>query len=653
MAADKRFLNTRIITSTIIPGFANGFKFPSLQLILAVNQRNILSIADGLKRLYQAMEMDLHEEAKKLNDIVLGKGNVEDIALSLTKMTYFSIDKIGGCSLGHPIVRPPSAESFANEKHILVQIPTLWPELYQSAMVFCTVQLDSFASQQELCKLSETTEREWRRFKAQAQGVLPSGKNNRRLLQAASAIDAPIFRLGANVFQYGMARRARLLRSTMTESTSGLAVQICRDKVATNGWLRAAGIAVPTHAEVADKEGAVAVADRLGYPVVVKPADMDAGAGAYANLRNSEAVRRAYAQARNHSTRVLVEKHIEGREYRITVVQGEVFWAHERVPAIVIGDGSSTLNQLIDKENERRKAKLIFDPESLAPIVINENYIKDTGFSLTYIPDDSQKIRLQPIPFYSGGGNSEVFTESIHPDNALLATRAARMLRLDVAGIDMIMPDITRSWRDVGGAITEVNALPQLTNLSTRDLMQRLLKKLLLGKGRVPIFVILGEAPANLWLEILHDRLEEAGLRCGISTNQGIRIGRDQITISRTSAFSDARTLQLDPIVGAIIVVTDGQEFLKTGLPFDAFDCLLVTEPLIKPLILMAAHCKGPIFTSTPEVQGVLQRTFADKISLSGFSDGVAGTNVALDAVHKELLAAERRHSGEADMISA
>jgi hypothetical protein len=240
--------------------------------------------------------------------------------------------------------------------------------------------------------------------------------------------------LERSTLQIGYGRRARLLHSTLTDATPSLGVTLAKDKVRTARWLRQAGLPVPQHIEVADPEAALAAAERLGWPVVVKPADRDRGDGARANLSSPELVEAAFAHASAISKRVLVEKHITGHEYRLTVVNGELFWAHERVPASVTGDGHHSLRALIEPENARRRKALLTAPHGWVPIQMdadNLSYLQSpflrrlTGAPVSQCRNASAWLLL-PRPRHSHGHHGHQGDGRSYPCHRGLCAAPAR-----------------------------------------------------------------------------------------------------------------------------------------------------------------------------------------------------------------------------------
>jgi cyanophycin synthetase len=262
---------------------------------------------------------------------------------------------------------------------------------------------------------------------------------------------------------------------------------------------------VPAHYLVDSPVLAQKAASALGYPVVVKAADLDGGVGVFAGLRTPMAVQRAYAEVIKLSKQVLVEQFIQGQDYRLQVFQGEVFWVALRRPACVCGDGQASVVELVRRENARR-AQSVVDPNADVmrewggkPISLDEEateWLAAQGLTLSSVPPVGRVVRLRGAANVTQGGTREgVALDVVHPDNLALAVRAVAALRLDLAGVDLLVPDIRRSWKKTGGAICEVNAQPQLSG----HLQNLLLGQLLQGQGRVPVLCLC--LPPGAWDE--------------------------------------------------------------------------------------------------------------------------------------------------------
>lgn len=411
---------------------------------------------------------------------------------------------------------------------------------------------------------------ELKRLVRQFQPLAPSGVNTLRFLQAAHELDIPWCHVANNVYQFGWGRNSRWLDSSFTDQTSQISAGLARDKVACARVLRDAGVPVPKHQLVGNVEQAARVARLLGYPVVVKPADLDGGKGVFAGLGTPELVGQAYKEARKLSQRILVEQFICGDDFRLQVYQGEVFWAVIRRPARVCGDGSATVAQLVEQTNLERKQAISSDTKNpmqeqgSSAIVLDDealSWLKSQNLGLNDVPEPGQYVRLRGAANVGIGGTREgVPLNQIHPDNLALAAKAVAALRLDLAGVDFLTPDISKSWREVGGAICEVNAQPQLAG----HLHRQLLPKLVSMKGRIPVVAIYlyGELKVKQDLE-----------------KHLLKISNCRTVVVRSA--QECRQALLDPSVDALVWMLMEEPQGQDSSPVDVFDVLIIPSKLV------------------------------------------------------------------------
>lgn len=414
----------------------------------------------------------------------------------------------------------------------------------------------------------------------------PRGGNTPRFLRAAHELGIPVMALAFEGFQYGHGRRAQWLESTLTLQTPGLAVALARDKLAAAARLRQAGLPVPVHQAVFDADEAVRVARRLGYPVVVKPVDRDGGVGVSTGLETEEEVRAAYAGASAVSPRVLIEKHVFGRDYRLTVLDGRLLWAIERIPAGVTGDGVSTVEELVARENRDPRRgegphaalkRLSLDDEA-------RRLLAAQTLAADAVPARGREVRLRRIANVNGGGRPVAVNERVHPDNAALAVRAVEALRLDLAGVDVLMPDIARSWLETGAAICEINAQPQLGATTAPHLYGEILRRRLGGDGRIPIVVVLGDAGSPPLSEVLVMQLRQRGWAVGWCDRRGAGID-DEWLVRGGGMFASGQMLLTHPRVDALVLAIHDDEILQTGLPMDRFHWLVLAGTAVSPRV--------------------------------------------------------------------
>lgn len=447
-----------------------------------------------------------------------------------------------------------------------------------------------------------------------------NGANVPHFLRAAREMNLPVSRMPAGVLRVGQGCRARWLQSTYTEQTPVIAARLSRNKLWAATVLWQAGIPVPRQLDAASADEAIAAAKTIGYPVVVKPTDLDGGVGVTTRLMTPEAVRAAFEKAHQHSKNILVEKHVEGRDYRVTVFNGQVLWANERVPGGVLGDGVSTIAALIDTVNQdpRRGAgkttplrRLVLDEEATM-------VLEAAGLTATSVPEKGRFVRIRTTANINTGGHPVTALDQMHPDNRLLAVRAAAALRLDIAGVDLLIPDIAVSWKASVAAVCEVNGQPGLGSITTAHLYGEILKRLVPDGGRIPTVLVVG-SPGGVGGELtrlLGRYLHRAGLRPGCTDEQGVTIGDDVVAPHLRGPHAGGQLLMADRDVSAVVIHLHEISVLQTGLSFDQYDALVLVDPLrdaaqaaaapagslLRELLrMLLPHCRGPVY-ALPDV---------------------------------------------------
>jgi cyanophycin synthetase len=406
----------------------------------------------------------------------------------------------------------------------------------------------------------------------------PGGTNNRHFLREAAALGMPVLALPGGVFQLGWGRRARLFKSSISDNTTAIATAWAKDKGATHALLRMAGFPVPAQRAVASLDAAVKAAQQIGYPVVLKPVNLDQGLGVEADLRNEAELRAAYGRSVKHGSPLVLEQHVLGEDYRVYTMDGELLAVAHRIPAQVVGDGVATVAQLVAQTNEKRR--LLDSRSSLyKPIELDTealDLMTREGLLPASVLPPGRVLRLRRTANLSRGGTSVDMTHLTHPDNVALCVQVAALLRLDLPGLDLLMPDITRSWREVGAAFCEVNAQPQMGGAHPW-IFERILRRYVVGQGRVPAVLVLTEANDTGLSAAVAQALEGGGWRTAVVQGSGAPL------LERT------RAAVMRPDLGAVVVQTDGAGLVLQGLPLDRFDVLVVSGcPLPSPALAAA-----------------------------------------------------------------
>lgn len=404
------------------------------------------------------------------------------------------------------------------------------------------------------------------------------GSNVPRFVKAAYEMGIPFQELPGIAYQYGVCNRARWLDSSFTDVTPTISANLAQNKVWASALLRQAGLPVPSHKLIRDANDALKTAHMFGFPVVVKPANLDGGIGVAAGLQSDAEVLNAFENAKKFSDKILVEKHFEGRDYRVTVFNGEVIWAIERVPAGVAGDGYSTVSQLIDSINSDPRRgngphaplkRLIIDAES-------QQLLEKQGLNPFSVPAYGQFVRLRRTANVATGGTPVAAFDDVHPDNALLAIRAAETLRLDLAGIDLLIPNIAVSWRESGAAICEVNAQPNLGQTTSAHLYASILTQILPEGGRVLTIVVFGATQTDKWLYEISSQLTALGMNVGLAERGKVSINGEILQEGELSPYAAGKALTLSRSIDAMVIAIEDDSILSTGLPVARFDALII-----------------------------------------------------------------------------
>jgi cyanophycin synthetase len=415
------------------------------------------------------------------------------------------------------------------------------------------------------------------------------GPTTAALVAEARRRGIPAMRLDDHsLVQLGWGRRQQRLRASITGRTAFVGVDIASNKDLTKTLLAQAGVPVPRGAVVRSADEAVTEASRLVGPVVVKPLDGNHGRGVTTGLSDAPAIRAAFEAAAQISRRVVVEQHFEGHDHRLLVVDGQLVAAARRVPAQVVGDGQRAIRDLVEAVNQ--------DPRRgeghenvLTKIRIDglvEARLAKLGMTPDSVPAAGETVTLRATANLSTGGTAIDCTDVIHPDNVCVAVRAAAMLGLDVAGIDFICPDITRSAHEVGGGVVEVNAAPgfrmhlEPTEGRARPVAPAVIRMLFPEgeTGRIPIFAVTGTNGKSSTARMLSHILRQDGRTVGMTSTSGVYINGDLVIKADASGPRSARMVLRDPMVDAAVLEVARGGLLREGLAFDKCDVGCVTN---------------------------------------------------------------------------
>lgn len=391
-----------------------------------------------------------------------------------------------------------------------------------------------------------------------------------------SAIDEP-----SDIYQVGQGAKGVQFFRIASQFDSLLAPRIEGNKFSTVQLLRRFGM--PTTKAVLVKAGDAlgpAIA-RVGLPCVVKPLTFGRGVGVVTGLDSEAAVSAAVRHALSlGGEQVQIENHVEGDDHRIIVANDELLWAYRKVRPSVVGDGATTVRELIDRENRRRDEAYSRDDGYLDPIVESEEMrqflVARHGIGIDGVLEKGRQIEVVSQGNTSRGAYLEDATGRMHPDNRALAIRLARLFRLRTAGIDFLTPDISRSWKEIPCAVIEINRTPGLSGYGDAVHIHRTFFRNR-RSGMIPTIAIIGD---DAYRARAAGAFRKALSRCGLRVGAAEYSGRD----SRESAITpwpvapSVETLWLDPEADAALILCNPDQVETAGLPLRRCDLLLVED---------------------------------------------------------------------------
>ncbi len=413
------------------------------------------------------------------------------------------------------------------------------------------------------------------------------GTSTAAVLAAAHRRGIPSQRLldDANLFQLGWGARARRLQATVTGATSAIAVGIASDKQLTKTLLDQAGVPVPPGDTVTTTGDAQRVARRLGGPVTVKPLDANQGKGVTTACLGPDEVAAAFEHARRYGPAVIVERHLSGRDYRVLVAGERVAAASWRRPPCVTGDGSSTVQELVDAENAN-PARGPGHANILTRIALDRlalQTLERQGYHPGSVVPAGVTVALRGSANLSTGGTAEDVTDLLPEETREICLRAARTVGLDVAGIDIVCEDIARPLAAQQGGVIEVNAAPGIrmhqypSRGTPRDAGGAIVEAMFGGDdGRIPLVAVTGTNGKTTTTLLIAHAARLAGLRTGVTTTEGIFIEGRMTVKGDCTGYRSARSVLATPEVDFAVLETARGGILKRGLGFDRCDVAVV-----------------------------------------------------------------------------
>jgi cyanophycin synthetase len=409
------------------------------------------------------------------------------------------------------------------------------------------------------------------------------GPSTASLVRAAEERGIPWLRLNEqSLVQLGHGKYQQRIQATVTGRTPHIAVELASDKEETNKILGALGLPVPKQELVQSADAAWRAARRLGGPVVLKPYNGNHGRGITINVSGEDEVRAGFEAAREHSRSVIVETYLAGDDHRLLVVNGELVAATRRTPGHVVGDGTSTVAQLIDVVNsdprrgvghEKVLTKLKLDREA-------ELMLERAGYTADSIPKADEVVPLRSTANLSTGGTATDVTDVIHPDNRAMAERAVRAVGLDVGGVDFLSTNIAESYKSIGGGICEVNAAPGFrmhiapSEGTPRDAAGPVIDMLFPPgtPARVPIAAVTGTNGKTTTARMLAHIAKMAGFTPGLTTTDGVYIDGQRTVEGDMTGPVSAQMVLRDPQIDFAVLETARGGLLRAGMGVSEVD---------------------------------------------------------------------------------
>lgn len=415
------------------------------------------------------------------------------------------------------------------------------------------------------------------------------GPSTGSIVDEAISRKIPWIRLNkSSLVQLGYGKNQVRFRATMTERTNSIAVDIACNKEETKRLLQDAAIPVAKGVTISDPEGVRDAVRHVGFPLVFKPLDGNHGKGATINVQTMEEAVAAFEYAQKYSRRVIIERFITGYDFRILVIDHKMVAAALRVPAHITGNGTNTVQELIDMENQDPRrgyghenvlTEITVDRDTL-DLLAKKNYTLDT------VVPDCEIVYLKSTANLSTGGTSIDVTDLVHPENVFTCERISRVIGLDICGIDIMAPNLTHPFSENGGVVLEVNAAPGFRmHLAPSEGLPRNVAAPVIdmlyppGKSaRIPIIAITGTNGKTTTTRLIAHIVKSNGTRVGFTTSDGVYVQNNMLMEGDTTGPISAEFILRDPTVEFAVLETARGGILRSGLGFNSCDIGIITN---------------------------------------------------------------------------
>ncbi len=415
------------------------------------------------------------------------------------------------------------------------------------------------------------------------------GPSTGSIVEEAIKRKIPYIRLNRHsLVQLGYGVNQCRIQATIASTTSSIAVEIACDKEETKNLLESAEIPVPRGRIIYDEEDLKNTIDKIGYPIVTKPVNGNHGKGATTNIRNWEDAVAGLKDAKVYGRAVICEKYITGRDFRVLVINYKFVAAALRTPAAVIGDGTHTIQQLIDIVNSdprrgygHEKVLTAIKVDSFTMDILNKK-----GYTLDTVLADKEELWLKPTANLSTGGTATDVTDFVHPTNVFMCERIARIIGLNICGIDIMADDLSVPITENGGAVLEVNAAPGFrmhldpTEGLARNVAEPVIDMLYPpgSSARIPIIAVSGTNGKTTTTRLIAHIVKQMGYKVGYTTTDGVYIQNQLMMKGDCTGPVSAEFVLRDPTVNYAVLECARGGILRAGLGFHNCDVAVVTN---------------------------------------------------------------------------
>ncbi len=412
------------------------------------------------------------------------------------------------------------------------------------------------------------------------------GPSTGSIVEEAESRGIPWIRLNKySLCQLGYGANQKRIQATVTSETSSIGVELACDKEDTKYILEQAEVLVPK-GDIITRESSLEEACRyVGFPLVVKPIDGNHGRGITVNIKNYDDALVAFRAAKTVSHKIIIEKYITGEDYRLLVINNVLVAATKRTPAHVIGDGQSTIKELVEEENKDPRRG--YGHENVLINDLTRTVLAAKGYTEDSIPPKGEMVILKDTANLSTGGTAEDVTDIVHPSNVSMAERISKIIDLDICGIDVMTTDISQPLEDTAGAVLEVNAGPGFrmhlapTSGLPRNVAAPVVDKLFPQQGntgRIPIIAITGTNGKTTTTRLMAHMAKMKGYRVGYTTSDGVYIQNRLLMKGDCTGPASAEFVLKDPTVNFAVLECARGGLLRAGLGFKRCDVAIVTN---------------------------------------------------------------------------